>query len=89
MWSELQGSPQSVIRIKCRTYLQAQKGIEKLYTVKANIESTLTQMALQKGMEVWSVYHAIAKMIEALAMQKGTYVLKDMTVYLILANVTV
>ena len=76
-------------RIKCRTYLQAQKGIEKLYTVKANIESTLTQMALQKGIEVWLVYNAIAKMIEALAMQKGTYVLKDMTVYLILANVTV
>ena len=33
----------------------AQKGIEKLYTVKANIESTLTQMALQKGMGVWLV----------------------------------
>ena len=57
----------AVLRIKCKSYVQTQKGIERLYSVKANIESTLTQMTLQK-----------AQIIQALAVKKGTASLEMM-----------
>ena len=44
-----QGASQEVLKIKCKNRVRLQKGVERLHMVKANIESTLTQMQLQKG----------------------------------------
>lgn len=38
-----------MLRIKCKSRVQLQKGIERMHTIIANMESVLTQMALQKG----------------------------------------
>ena len=38
-----------MLQIKCKTRIQVQKGIERMYGIIANMESTITQMGLQKG----------------------------------------
>lgn len=47
--SHVQGASPNVLKIKCKNRVRMQKGIERLHMVKTNIESTLTQMQLQKG----------------------------------------
>ena len=42
-----------MLQIKCRTRIQVQKGIERMYGIIANMESTITQMGLQKGEPVF------------------------------------
>ena len=54
------GDSPEVLRIKCKSRVQLQKGIERMHTIIANMESVLTQMALQK-----------ANIIQALAVDKG------------------
>lgn len=46
---QMQGESPEVLRIKCKSRVQLQKGIERMHTIIANMESVLTQMALQKG----------------------------------------
>ena len=41
-----------MLQIKCKTRIQVQKGIERMYGIIANMESTITQMGLQKGESV-------------------------------------
>ena len=38
-----------MLQIKCKTRIQVQKGIERMHSIIANMESTITQMGLQKG----------------------------------------
>lgn len=42
-----------MLQIKCKTRIQVQKGIERMYSIIANMESTITQMGLQKGEPVF------------------------------------
>lgn len=42
-----------MLQIKCKTRIQVQKGIERMYGIIANMESTITQMGLQKGEPVF------------------------------------
>ena len=42
-----------MLQIKCKTRIQVQKGIERIYGIIANMESTITQMGLQKGGSVF------------------------------------
>ena len=46
---QIWGDSPEVLRIKCKSRVQLQKGIERMHTIIANMESVLTQMALQKG----------------------------------------
>ena len=41
-----------MLQIKCKSRIQVQKGIERMYGIIANMESTITQMGLQKGRSV-------------------------------------
>ena len=41
-----------MLQIKCKTRIQVQKGIERMHSIIANMESTITQMGLQKGESV-------------------------------------
>ena len=41
-----------MLQIKCKTRIQVQKGIERMCSIVANMESTITQMGLQKGESV-------------------------------------
>ena len=59
-----------MLRIKCKSRVQLQKGIERMHTIIANMESVLTQMALQKG-AVSVLQCCLANIIQALAVDKG------------------
>lgn len=83
----VQNASPAVLRIKCKSYVQTQKGIERLYSVKANIESTLTQMTLQKGSHC-SHFLSLAQIIQALAVKKGTASLEMMNKYLFMLLLT-
>ncbi|KAK8822804.1 vacuolar protein sorting 24a [Blastocystis sp. ATCC 50177/Nand II] len=56
----------AVLQIKCKSRIQVQKGIERMYGIIANMESTITQMGLQK-----------AQIMQVMATQKGFEAMKQ------------